>query len=65
MKQQLISALKSHAEGHIHKHLMNVEVLLQNPVGTAGSVDIMQSLEDELLEVAKYHDVLEMIEVYR
>ncbi len=33
IKQKLISAFLVHAEGHIRKHLANVEVLLSNPVG--------------------------------
>ena len=29
----MIEALRKHAEGHIEKHKLNVEVILQKPVG--------------------------------
>ena len=30
MRKKLVEALKSHARGHIDKHLANVEVYLEN-----------------------------------
>ena len=35
MRDQIIDALKRHAEGHIAKHKQNVEVFMQKPVGVA------------------------------
>ena len=32
MRDQIIDALKRHAEGHIAKHKQNVEVFMQKPV---------------------------------
>lgn len=64
MRKMLIKALKSHATGHIDKHLANVEILLNNPSGIGEHGDVMEEIEKELEEVAKYDDFLEMIEKY-
>lgn len=64
MRDMFIAALRSHAEGHIQKHLANVEVYLENPAGIGEHPDVFEAVESELMEVAKYHDVLEMIETY-
>ena len=61
MKQRLINAQQSHLMGHINKHLANIEVLLNNPVGIGEHQDIGTAIEEELAEVADYHDKLEML----
>lgn len=64
MREKIISALKSHAQGHIDKHLANVEVYLSNPVGVGEHPDIIEAIEIELEQVAKYQDQLDIIEKY-
>lgn len=61
MKQQMIDALKQHAEAHIAKHKLNVEVYFQNAVGVGEHPSIMDSIEAELEEIAKYEDQLEVL----
>ena len=63
-RTNMIQAIKSHAEGHIKKHTMNVEVYLNNPVGVGEHPDIIEAIEKELDMVAKYHDQLEVIKNY-
>ena len=48
MRQNMIDALKAHALGNIHKHKMNVEVYLTNPVGIGEHPDIMDAMEKEI-----------------
>jgi hypothetical protein len=64
LRSNLLKAAKDHAIGHIEKHKMNVEVYLTNPVGIGEHPDIMEAIEQEVMEIAKYHDVLEMLEKY-
>ena len=64
MKDYLLECFVSHARGHVDKHLANVEVLLSNPVGVGNNGDIIEEIEKELEEVAKYDDLLEMVEKY-
>lgn len=64
MRQQMIDTLKQHAEAHINKHRMNVEVYLNNPVGVGEHSDIMDAVEKELNAIAEYHDQLEVLNAY-
>ena len=64
MKEILIKAFISHAQGHINKHLANVEVYLNNPVGVGEHPDIMEAIESEIEQVAKYDDQIAMIKKY-
>lgn len=66
MKQRelLINAVKKHAEGHIAKHVANVEVYLNQSVGIGEHSDIIEAIEQELDEIAKYHDQIEVLEKY-
>ena len=43
---------------------MNVEVYLKNPAGIGEHQDIFEAMELEIMEMAKYHDVIEMVESY-
>lgn len=60
----LINAQRSHLAGHINKHLANIEVLLEHPVGIGEHQDIQEAIECELEQVANYHDKLEMLTKY-
>tara|TARA_B100001989_G_scaffold147587_1_gene105185 strand:+ start:77 stop:316 length:240 start_codon:yes stop_codon:yes gene_type:complete len=59
IREKLKSAFLFHAEGHIKKHLANVEVLLSNPVGIGEHGDIINEIEKELKEVAHYEDLID------
>ena len=63
-RETMIEAMIKHAEGHIEKHKMNVEVYLTNPAGIGEHQDIFEAMEMEIMEMAKYHDVIEMVETY-
>ena len=64
MRLQLIEALKAHANGHIAKHKANVEVYMNNPVGVGEHPDIIEAIEQELDEIARYNDQVEMLDKY-
>ena len=64
MRSNLLKAAKDHAHGHIEKHRMNVEVYLTNPAGIGEHSDIMEAIEHEVMEMAKYQDVLEILDKY-
>ena len=64
MRETLIKAVISHAQGHINKHLANIEVYLANPAGIGEHSDIIEAIEIELEQVAKYDDQVEMIKKY-
>ena len=62
MRSQLIKALLAHAQGDLQKHLANVEIYLQNPVGIGEHSNVMEAIEHELNEAAKYQDQIAIIE---
>ena len=64
MREKLIKAFISHAQGHIDKHVANVEVYLANPAGIGEHSDIMEAIEIEMKQIADYDDRLEMMKKY-
>ena len=64
MREEMIEALRKHAEGHIEKHKLNVEVILQKPVGIGEHGDILTEAEKELKVIAEYDDQLQMLDKY-
>jgi hypothetical protein len=64
MRNKILAAVKSHAQGHIDKHLANIEVYLNNPVGVGEHPDIIEAIEQELKIVAEYQDQLDIIDKY-
>ena len=64
MKYKLKEAFLAHADGHIKKHIANVEVLLNNPTGIGEHGDIISEIEKELEEVAKYEDLITVMNKY-
>jgi len=64
MREMLIQAVRDHASGHVQKHKANVEVFLANAVGVGEHPDVLDSIEKELDEMARYNDQIEMIDKY-
>ena len=64
MRNTLLKAVKSHAQGHVDKHVANIEVYLANSVGIGEHSDIIEAIEIELEEIAKYQDQLDILEKY-
>lgn len=64
MRSKLLQASKLHFEAHVEKHRINVETMLENPTAIPGHPDIMDAIEKELEEIAKYDDLLEMLNKY-
>ena len=64
MREQLLKAFVSHAQGHIDKHVANVEVYLTNPAGIGEHSDIIEAIECEVKQIAEYDDMLEMAKKY-
>jgi hypothetical protein len=62
--EDIKQGVKSHLEGHVNKHKINVMNLLHNPAGIGEHGDIVEEIEKELEEMANYHDKLEMLAKY-
>ena len=60
----LLSALRKHAIGQIEMHRANVDTYRNNPAGIGEHSDLTQTIEKELLEIAKYDDILNALDKY-
>ena len=63
-RDDLIKASEKQFEALIHKHRINVEVLLENQVGVAEHPDIMETIEKEIGIIAEYEDKLSVLRKY-
>tara|TARA_B100000287_G_C20657190_1_gene788922 strand:- start:37 stop:243 length:207 start_codon:yes stop_codon:yes gene_type:complete len=61
MRKVLLDGLIAHANGHIQKHKANVEIYLLNSTGIGEHSNILEAIEGELNEIAKYEEQLEVI----
>ena len=64
MREQLIAAVKAHAQGEIAKHRANVNVYLEHPAGIGEHSDISEAIQCELDKIARYEDQLNVLEKY-
>jgi hypothetical protein len=64
MRQILLNAVRSHARGHIDKHVANIEVYLNNPAGIGEHSDIVDAIEMELKQIAEYQDQIDVLDKY-
>jgi len=64
LREQMIQAAIKHAEAHIEKHRMNIEVYLTNPVGVGEHSEIMDEIEKQLDEMARYQDHIDILDAY-
>lgn len=64
MRNKLLQAALKHAEGHIAKHVANIEVYLNQSVGIGEHSDIIEAIEIELEQVAKYQDQVDILNQY-
>tara|TARA_B100001939_G_scaffold86190_1_gene73832 strand:+ start:222 stop:431 length:210 start_codon:yes stop_codon:yes gene_type:complete len=63
-RNRILKSSKKYFEGEIAKHVVNVEVMLDNTVGVGEHPDIVETIEKELEIISSYHDKLEMLNKY-
>jgi len=64
LREQMINATRQHAEAHIEKHRMNIEIYLTNPVGVGEHSEVMEEIEKQLDEMARYQDHIDILKNY-
>ena len=55
MRDQLVAAVKAHAQGEIAKHKVNVNVYLEHPVGIGEHSDITEAIQVELDKIIRQY----------
>ena len=64
MREQLLAAVKAHAQGEIAKHKANVNVYLEHPAGIGEHSDVMAAIDGEINSIAQAHEKIEIINHY-
>ena len=64
MRERLVKSTESFLQGHIDKHVANIENLLENHVALAEHPDIVETIDKELELVAGYEDKLSVLKKY-
>lgn len=64
LRDKMIGALEIHAKANIEKHIMNVEVFLENPVGVGEHSSVIESIETQLGMIEKYEGQLDVLANY-
>tara|TARA_R110000824_G_C15018770_1_gene658157 strand:+ start:193 stop:420 length:228 start_codon:yes stop_codon:yes gene_type:complete len=64
MRDRLLKSTESYLQGHIDRHLANLENLLENHVALAEHPDIVETIEKELEVLAGYEDKLSVLIKY-
>ena len=62
MREKYLDAFRAYCTGMIGKHKVNVENILHNGVGVAEHPDMIGTLEGEISNIAKYDEMLQMLD---
>ena len=62
--QEIKCALYNHAQGQIAKDKTNVMLMMERSVGVGEHSNIVETIEKELNEIAKYQDQLTVLNKY-
>ena len=64
MREKILKALLAHAQGDLQKHLANIEIYLNNPVGIGEHPGVLEAIEAELHDASKYEENIQLINKY-
>ena len=64
LRNKLLKSTESYLQGHIDRHVANLENLLENHVALAEHPDIVETIEKELDVLADYEDKLNVLIKY-
>jgi hypothetical protein len=64
MRNQIIKTLKEHFEAQISKHVLNIEIMLENPRAIPEHTDFVTAIEEQLGFIAEFQDKFDALESY-
>jgi len=64
MRDQILKALRQHAEGKIELHKTNVDIYLNSTTGIGEHSDIVETIEKELKIIGGYKEQLDVLKTY-
>ncbi len=65
VKELIGSAIQQHLMGKVALHRANIEVYMTNVVGIGDHPNIMEAVEKELEEIAKYEGMLQSLRGFK
>jgi hypothetical protein len=60
-RNMMLDAIVSKAQGMVDVHKANVEIYLSAPAGIGEHSCVVESLEKEIIEIAKHQEIIETI----
>ena len=64
MRQEILTALRTDAEGNIQKARLNIEIYLKNPVGIGEHPDVLGAIQEQLDIIAHEQERIDMLQKY-
>ena len=64
MREQILQAIRQHAEGQIAKHKTNVDIYLNSTTGIGEHSDIVETIEKEIKIIGSYKEQLDVLKTY-
>tara|TARA_B100000927_G_C16337164_1_gene417768 strand:- start:458 stop:658 length:201 start_codon:yes stop_codon:yes gene_type:complete len=64
MRREILDALRHNAEGNISKARLNIEIYLKNPVGIGEHPDVLAAIQDQLDNIAREQERIDMLQKY-
>lgn len=62
MRKEILNTLRKQFEANIEKHVLNIRIMIDNPMGIHDHTDFMGAIELELAQIAEYQDKLEALD---
>jgi len=64
MRNEILTALRTDAEGNIQKARLNIEIYLKNPVGIGEHPDVLGAIQEQLDIIAHEQERIDMLAKY-
>ena len=64
MRNEILTALRTDAEGNIQKARLNIEIYLKNPVGIGEHPDVLGAIQEQLDVIAHEQERIDMLQKY-
>ena len=62
MRNEILKALRTDAEGNIEKARLNIEIYLKNPVGIGEHPDVLAAIQEQVDIIAHEEERIEVIQ---
>ena len=64
MRNEILTALRTDAEGNIQKARLNIEIYLKNPVGIGEHPDVLGAIQEQVDIIAHEEERIEVLQKY-